>query len=891
MEERDRSDMQIFINWVKALNLDGVKDIDAQGFFVKLRDGTVFLRLMEIIRPGVVEWSKVNFLASNKFKMLANCNLVTTLMEKFNFSEGLVSARDLVEERPKAVLCLMWLLMREYFKEKHGIKNEEEFKNVADAYLYESAILALPVQPDVLEPEPLQILLYYGDEGEVFMTFHDEDELDCARLADNFTYLVRSPEKTAGRHLAKLSTIVRGDCGRRDHHKVKMSHGVPCVTSPTLDKTSLLTLPRFIPRIELQEKQLITNRSIKQSRRSSIQNPKLELLPAEPLFRSYHITVNNTWTSKSLAIKNKPTSSRAAFDTNEHNDIPSPPLPAVSIPQKPIEPPQPLIAQSFGPGDILLSTPFLESDQKPTIQPQPAKLLQLPIPHEREDDSIESVRKRLDVVPAFKEPSFQPSPQIKVAKKQDCHVKFCNSSDRSRSRNNSQDKFDLYSHRKNVMGVLKDMTSADTNVPPLTTSVNANSELHNLSKERKIGSGRSNGYQKSVEGVSKLAWWCPIDNKENIVGCSLTLPSRPPKVTKFDCITKEALLRNQTEIPFRERQRVEQKKKTAMAALCSDRATTSYLQLVLSQKYRSILSTQFAEMNKKYNFINFRVKNAKPVGYFILKIDTPFNLDGLQRTLKTNKYFCKDIEKPLELIIDVIAESPHSRNDKGNFRNILNGLVSTPMNNTSSNLNITPSKAESFNQGSSILSRKKLDNLALSLKIEKIIGEFTSPHIKNQLKDISSQLDEYLRSDLVLLKELFETMKSGKVTVKERMLLNRIESLLIATLQTEEKSPKESRDVSMVTPDKHKISSKKEKENSFLRIETDKKKNDLIDCPLLEREMIFKDQYKLFARPELADLKDSYRTMLKERMITIHHSEDPNKIKDAALKIFNSRQA
>ena len=107
-------------------------------------------------------------------------------MPQFGFREGVASGRDLVDGKPKACLGLMWMLMRVYFEQKHGIKSEEEFKAIAEQFLVSEVpeprletSVDLPtagaaVIVEQLELEPLMIVLYYGDEGEVFMTFHDE---------------------------------------------------------------------------------------------------------------------------------------------------------------------------------------------------------------------------------------------------------------------------------------------------------------------------------------------------------------------------------------------------------------------------------------------------------------------------------------------------------------------------------------------------------------------------------------------------------------------------------------------------------------------------------------------------------------------------------------------
>jgi hypothetical protein len=131
----------------------------------------------------------------NKFKLLANCNLVVSLMQAFNFSEGLVRGRDLVEGKPKSILSLMWLLMREYYLRKHDIQSEEEFQAIANQYLEvvlnQTQSMILSVAAEAEDIESLRIILYYGEEGEIFMTFHDESELMCPLLPDNFEDLQR----------------------------------------------------------------------------------------------------------------------------------------------------------------------------------------------------------------------------------------------------------------------------------------------------------------------------------------------------------------------------------------------------------------------------------------------------------------------------------------------------------------------------------------------------------------------------------------------------------------------------------------------------------------------------------------------------------------------------
>jgi len=195
MIEMDERDVTRFINWITSIEQAHLEKLSKDNFFTKLSDGITFLKLMEVIEPGVVDWSRVNLNTENKFKLLANCNFVVSLMQVFNFSEGLVRGRDLVEGKIKSILSLMWLLMREYYLRKHNIQSEEEFQAIANQYLEvvlnQTQSMVLTVSPEQEDIESLRIIFYYGEEGEIFMTFHDESELMCPLLPENFEDLQR----------------------------------------------------------------------------------------------------------------------------------------------------------------------------------------------------------------------------------------------------------------------------------------------------------------------------------------------------------------------------------------------------------------------------------------------------------------------------------------------------------------------------------------------------------------------------------------------------------------------------------------------------------------------------------------------------------------------------
>jgi len=109
-----------FCLWINSLGIDPF----VTNLFTDLRDGIIILKVMDIIKPGVVEWKKVNTKVSDldektsrtaKFKRTENCNYAVLLGGKngpFQFSLVGISGTDLAEGNVKLTLALVWQLMR-----------------------------------------------------------------------------------------------------------------------------------------------------------------------------------------------------------------------------------------------------------------------------------------------------------------------------------------------------------------------------------------------------------------------------------------------------------------------------------------------------------------------------------------------------------------------------------------------------------------------------------------------------------------------------------------------------------------------------------------------------------------------------------------------------------
>lgn len=180
--ERER---QRYINWLNSEDLSNQKEII--NLEKELSDGVVLLKIIEIIQPGIVDWSRVNSPAVNKFKKLGNCNYVLKLCKELKLPITGIGGRDIVDPNNKSLLFgVIWLLMRESYIAKHGPKNDDEVHSWANQFL---DTIEDEVENDYFEDLPYSIVLYRGDEGEVFMG--DEDDIyDCPFMPLSFECMI-----------------------------------------------------------------------------------------------------------------------------------------------------------------------------------------------------------------------------------------------------------------------------------------------------------------------------------------------------------------------------------------------------------------------------------------------------------------------------------------------------------------------------------------------------------------------------------------------------------------------------------------------------------------------------------------------------------------------------
>ena len=110
--EEDREE-KTYRNWMNSMGVNPY----VNWLYSDLADGLVIFQLYDVIKPGVVNWSKVHkqFNRMKKFmEKLENCNYAVELGKQLRFSLIGIAGNDISGGNPTLTLALVWQLMRAY---------------------------------------------------------------------------------------------------------------------------------------------------------------------------------------------------------------------------------------------------------------------------------------------------------------------------------------------------------------------------------------------------------------------------------------------------------------------------------------------------------------------------------------------------------------------------------------------------------------------------------------------------------------------------------------------------------------------------------------------------------------------------------------------------------
>ena len=116
----DSREERAFRMWINSLGLPDAATADGTGtchhLFDDVRDGALLLHMMDILKPGTVEWARVNRPPVKLvFKRIENLNYAIDLaLGAFRLSLVGVQGKDLSDGNRKLTLALIWQLMRSH---------------------------------------------------------------------------------------------------------------------------------------------------------------------------------------------------------------------------------------------------------------------------------------------------------------------------------------------------------------------------------------------------------------------------------------------------------------------------------------------------------------------------------------------------------------------------------------------------------------------------------------------------------------------------------------------------------------------------------------------------------------------------------------------------------
>lgn len=100
-----------FALWLNSLPVDPF----VNNLFDDLQDGLVLLQAIDYVRPGMVDWKKVNKApVPSKFKKVENTNYVIVLGKALRFTLVGIQGSDITDGQKTLTLGLVWQLMREH---------------------------------------------------------------------------------------------------------------------------------------------------------------------------------------------------------------------------------------------------------------------------------------------------------------------------------------------------------------------------------------------------------------------------------------------------------------------------------------------------------------------------------------------------------------------------------------------------------------------------------------------------------------------------------------------------------------------------------------------------------------------------------------------------------
>lgn len=122
-------DERAFRFWINSLNLE---NIYINNLYEECRDGLVLLHVIHKLDNTVVDWKKVDKNPNNTFKKGINCGVAIDACKKLGIKVPGISGKDIQDGNRKAVIAVVWQLVRIHYMKIIGSQSEDDLLNWAN---------------------------------------------------------------------------------------------------------------------------------------------------------------------------------------------------------------------------------------------------------------------------------------------------------------------------------------------------------------------------------------------------------------------------------------------------------------------------------------------------------------------------------------------------------------------------------------------------------------------------------------------------------------------------------------------------------------------------------------------------------------------------------------
>ena len=125
-----------FRTWINSLKLEGVRKVN--NLYEECRSAILLLKMIDKIKPGTVQWKKVELKTKNPFKISVNCQEVIDASKRSGYSIISIGNKDIQEGKKKHILAIVWQLMKAHTLKIIGEKSEADLINWANSKVPEN---------------------------------------------------------------------------------------------------------------------------------------------------------------------------------------------------------------------------------------------------------------------------------------------------------------------------------------------------------------------------------------------------------------------------------------------------------------------------------------------------------------------------------------------------------------------------------------------------------------------------------------------------------------------------------------------------------------------------------------------------------------------------------